>query len=130
MPRGRVLVVDDNELQREVVADALLGEGYEVAAAASGAEAVAAALETPPDVLILDLLLPDTDGATILGRLRAEPTLVGMRVLVATGVHSSSLRRLLGVEGVLFKPFGLRELLSAIDAALEPTAAAPSTPPA
>lgn len=112
----RILVVDDNELQREVVADVLASEGHEVAVAATGAEALAAARATPPDVVVLDLMLPDIDGATVLASLRADPALAALRVVVTTGVRSSSVRRLPGVDAALFKPFEMRELLGALDA--------------
>lgn len=108
-------MVDDNALQREVLADVLASEGYQVAVAATGAEALASAVTTPPDVVLLDLLLPDTDGASVLAALRAEPSLRAIRVLVTTGVRSSSVRRLPGVDAALFKPFGLRELLVALE---------------
>jgi CheY-like chemotaxis protein len=113
---ARILVVDDDDLQREVVADLLESEGYAVQVAATGAEAVAAARASRPDVLVLDLLLPDTDGATVLAWLRDDPGLRDMHVVVTTGVRSASVRRLPGVDAALFKPFGPRELLAAVDA--------------
>lgn len=115
MTSPRVLVVDDNALQRDVVADVLASEGYDVGVAATGAEALAAAVRSPPDILVLDLMLPDTDGATVLAALRAEPSLRALRVVVTTGVRSSSVRRIPGVDAALFKPFGLRELLGALE---------------
>jgi CheY-like chemotaxis protein len=118
VPIARVLVVDDNDLQRDVVADVLESEGYQVQVAATGADALASVRATPPEVVVLDLLLPDTDGATVLAALRADPALAALRVLVTTGVHSSSVRRLPGVDAVLFKPFGMRELLDALDGVL------------
>jgi two-component system OmpR family response regulator len=110
----RVLVVDDNDLQRDVVADVLASEGYEVGVASTGAEALAAARADPPDVVVLDLMLPDIDGATLLARLRDDPALARMRVVVTTGLRSSSVRRIPGVDVALFKPFGPQELLSAL----------------
>jgi len=116
----RVLVVDDNDLQRDVLADVLGSEGYDVRVAASGAEALAAARAVPPDVVVLDLMLPDTDGATVLATLRREPSLSAMRVVVTTGVRSSSVRRLPGVDVALFKPFELRELLDVLESIRSP----------
>jgi two-component system OmpR family response regulator len=116
----RVLVVDDNALQREVVADVLASEGYDVQVAGSGAEALASARTSPPDVVVLDLMLPDTDGATVLAALRTEPALHPFRVVVTTGIRSSSVRRLPGVDAALFKPFGLRELLGAVESVCAP----------
>jgi DNA-binding response OmpR family regulator len=113
-----ILVVDDNDLQRGVVADALESEGFDVAVAATGAEALSAARARPPDLVVLDLLLPDVDGASLLAQMRADPALANVRVVVATGVHSPDVRRLLRADGALFKPFGMRELLLAIREAL------------
>jgi CheY-like chemotaxis protein len=118
-----VLVVDDNDLQRAVVADALESEGYDVAVAANGAEALRAVRARAPDVLVLDLMLPDTDGATVLQDMRSDPALVGVRVVVTTGVHSPDVRRLLRADAALFKPFGMRELLMAIEESLAPRTA-------
>jgi two-component system OmpR family response regulator len=111
----RVLVVDDNDLQRDVLADVLASEGYDVRVAATGAEALAEARRAPPDVVVLDLMLPDTDGATVLASLRSDPALAAMRVVVTTGVRSPSVKRLPGVDAALFKPFELRELLGALE---------------
>jgi DNA-binding response OmpR family regulator len=69
----------------------------------------------PVDVVVLDLMLPDTDGATVLATLRREPSLAAMRVVVTTGVRSPSVRRLPGVDAALFKPFELRELLATLE---------------
>ena len=111
----RVLVVDENDLPRVVLADVLASEGYDVRLASSGAEALAAARAAPPDVVVLDLMLPDTDGATVLATLRGEPSLAAMRVVVTTGLRSPSVKRLPGVDAALFKPFELRELLAALE---------------
>ena len=111
----RVLVVDDNDLLRDVVSDALSSVGYDVGGAASGEEALRAARARRPDVIVLDLMLPDTDGATVLAELRQDPALAGVRVLVTTGVRAASVRRLPGVDLALFKPFGMRELVSAVE---------------
>jgi CheY-like chemotaxis protein len=113
--RVRILVVDDNDLQRDVLEDILGSEGYEVRLASSGAEALAAARAAPPDIVVLDLMLPDTDGATVLASLRSEPSLAAMRVVVTTGLRSPSVRRLPGVDAALFKPFELRELLATLE---------------
>jgi DNA-binding response OmpR family regulator len=123
MGAAHVLVVDDNDLQRAVVADALQGEGFLVTVAASGAEALRAARARAPDLLVLDLMLPDVDGATVLAELRSQPALAGVRVVVTTGVHSPDVRRLLGADAALFKPFGMRELLAAVQRSLAPRSA-------
>jgi CheY-like chemotaxis protein len=112
--RARILVVDDNDLQREVVADLLSGEGHDVAVASSGAEALVALRARTPDVLVLDLMLPDMDGASVLEEARRDPALVGVRVLVTTAMQSAHVRRLVASDATLFKPFDLRELVTAV----------------
>jgi len=119
----RVLVVDDNDLQRDLVADLLAGEGYDVATAADGVEGLAAARASPPDVLVLDLVLPRLDGASLLAEVRKDPRLAAARVIVTTGVQSPHVKRLLAPDATLFKPFGARELLGAVGALVPPRAA-------
>jgi len=116
----RVLVVDDNELQLLVVADALASEGYDVSVAANGSEAVRAARARTPDILLLDLMLPDIDGATVLAQIRSDPSASGVRVILTTGVHSPDVRRLLRADAALYKPFGMRELIAAVEALASP----------
>ncbi len=120
-----VLVVDDNDLQRDVVADALSSVGYEVGVAANGADALREARARHPEIIVLDLMLPDTDGATVLAELRADPALAQVRVLVTTGVRAASVRRLPGVDLALFKPFGMSELLAAVESLVPPRAPRP-----
>jgi CheY-like chemotaxis protein len=110
----RILVVDDSESQRDVVEEVLSAAGYEVRVAATGQEALELARAAPPDLLLLDLMLPDIDGGTVLAALRREPGMDALRVLVTTGVRSSSVRRLVGADATLFKPFGPRELITSI----------------
>ncbi len=112
--QARILVVDDNELQREVVADLLAGEGHAVAVAANGAEALVALRAQAPDVLVLDLMLPDMDGASVLEEARRDAALAGVRVLVTTAMQSAHVRRLVAADATLFKPFDLRELVTAV----------------
>ena len=74
-PEGRpigVLVVDDEETLSELVGLALRYEGWDVRAAADGLSAIAAAREFRPDLVVLDVMLPDIDGLEVLRRLRAD----------------------------------------------------------
>ncbi len=68
----QVLVVDDEPSIVDAVATALRYEGYEVRVAATGRSALSAAQETPPDLIVLDVMLPDLDGIEVTRRLRAD----------------------------------------------------------
>ncbi len=119
---ARVLVVDDDPVHREVVADILCGEGYTVELTGSGEAGLAAARATTPDVLLLDLMLPGMDGAAVLEELRQEPRFSRVRVVVTTGVRTAHLRRLLRPDALLFKPFGVDELVLAVAGVATPRA--------
>lgn len=119
---ARVLVVDDDPVHREVVADILAGEGYAVELAGTGEACLASARASPPDVLLLDLLLPGIDGATVLDELRRDAHLAGVRVVVTTGLRTAHLRKLLHPDALLFKPFGIDELVLAVAGVAQPQA--------
>lgn len=119
--QAHVLVVDDDAVHREVVADILRAEGYEVAIVASGEACLEAVRASPPDVVLLDLMLPGMDGAAVLQELRTDARLAGIRVLLTTGVRTAHLRKLLHPDALLFKPFGMEELVLAV-AGLAPRA--------
>lgn len=116
MPGKRILVIEDDELQREVIADLLVAEGYDVAMARNGEDGLAALRACRPDVLVLDLMMPRLDGATLLHEVRADPRLAGLPVIIATGVATPHVERLLRPQATLYKPFGPAELLSAVRA--------------
>jgi CheY-like chemotaxis protein len=118
LPR-RVLVIDDNEDHRQVVGAVLADEGYQVALAATGEAGLAAARAAPPDVLLLDLLMPGMDGAAVLEELRRDAELAGVAVVVTTGVQTPHVKRLLHPDAVLFKPFGVAELIRAVEGAVK-----------
>lgn len=111
---ARVLVVDDDDLQRDVLADVLGRAGYAVEVAADGIAALAAVRASAPDVLVLDLLLPGLDGASVLAELRRDPALARVPVVVTTGIQTSHVRRLLGADATLFKPLDVGELLETV----------------
>ncbi len=107
-----VRVVDDNQALRENLAEALELEGYTVAVAADGEAALARLSRDPlPGVVLLDYTLPGISGADLLARIREDPRLAGVRVVMTTG--SVGIRKLTrAADAVLMKPFGVRELLS------------------
>jgi CheY-like chemotaxis protein len=109
-----VLIVEDDATQRDLLAEVLRGEGYAVSVASDGAEGLAAARAAAPDVVLLDLMMPGMDGASFLAELRRDEALASARIVLATGVHTTHVTRLLRPDATLFKPYGLRDLLSTI----------------
>ncbi|SCL35833.1 two-component system, OmpR family, KDP operon response regulator KdpE [Micromonospora rhizosphaerae] len=114
----RVLVVDDDRQLARALRIALSARGYEVAVATDGASGLAAAERTPPDLVIVDLGLPDMDGVSIVQALRgwsAAPIIV----LSARHAEQSKINALdAGADDYVTKPFAMGELLARIRAAL------------
>ncbi len=122
MPGRRILVIDDEDDIREVAQMSLeaLG-GWQVVTADCGAVGLAQAAEVQPDVILLDVMMPDMDGPTTLQRLRAEQATAGIPVVFLTAKVRSTDREHfagLGVDAVLAKPFDPLSLSQEIDAAL------------
>jgi CheY-like chemotaxis protein len=112
---ARILVVDDNEALRENLQEALELEGYEVAVAADGAGALACLSEDPGfAAVLLDLMMPGMDGRELLARIRGDPRLAALRVVMTTGQTGSRARAGVPADLFLTKPFGVRELLAAL----------------
>jgi len=117
----RVLIVDDSEAVRESLREALADEGFVADAVGGGAEAVAAARAAPPDVVLLDLVLPGSDGL----RVAADLARGGCRapVVVLSGDRAGGRAALAaGAAAFLPKPFDLSELLAAIGRVAPPKA--------
>jgi two-component system KDP operon response regulator KdpE len=113
----RVLVVDDDRQLLRALQITLTARGYAVVPAATGADALAAASAQPPDVVILDLGLPDLDGVAVVEGLRgwsAAPIIV----LSARHEERAKVRALdAGADDYVTKPFGMAELLARVRAA-------------
>ena len=115
---GTILVVDDEPEIRKTVAASLQAQGYTVHSAANGEEALRLAAITPPDLVILDLMMPVLDGMETCRRLRAW-TDVPILVLSARSEEPQKIRALdLGADDYLTKPFGMGELTARIRASL------------
>jgi CheY-like chemotaxis protein len=113
-PLPRILVVDDNEALRENLAEALELEGYAPVTAADGAAALRRLADERFDAVLLDLVMPGMDGRELLRRIREEPRLTALRVVVTTGHTGSRARAGVPADAFLHKPFGVRELLAAL----------------
>jgi two-component system KDP operon response regulator KdpE len=123
---GRVLVIDDEVEIRRALRTGLTDQGFEVDVAAAGEDGLAAAAARRPDIVLLDLGLPDLDGFTVLTRLR-ERSRAAVIVLSVMADERDKVRALdLGADDYLVKPFGLEELLARIRAVVRRQAAVSS----
>jgi DNA-binding response OmpR family regulator len=129
MSGERVLVVDDEPIVTEVVQRYLIREGYQVQVASDGRTALKEARDSAPDLVVLDLMLPEIDGLEVCRQLRAESS-VPIIMLTAKGEDSDKILGLgLGADDYLTKPFSPGELIARVKAVLRRTqAAAPVLP--
>ena len=118
---ARVLVVDDEPDLLELVRVNLAQAGYMVETATSGSEALAALRRAPPDVMILDLMLPDLSGTELCARVRADQRLAALPIIMLTA-KSEEIDRVVGLElgadDYVTKPFSPRELALRVRAVL------------
>ncbi len=115
----RVLVVDDEPTLSELVGLALRYEGWQVRTAPDGATAISAAREFRPDLVVLDIMLPDMDGLKVLRRLRANVDRVPVLFLTARDDVSDRIAGLTaGGDDYVTKPFSLEELVLRLRALL------------
>ena len=127
MSGSSILVVDDEPAIRRTLRANLAARGYDVIAVESGEEALRQAAESPPGLVILDLMLPGLSGIDVCRALRAESA-VPILVLSARGEERTKVRALdLGADDYLTKPFGMDELLARVRALLRRPATATST---
>ncbi|WP_242910281.1 response regulator transcription factor [Actinomadura terrae] len=116
---ARLLVVDDEPTIRELLAASLRFAGFAVTAAATGEEAVAAAARERPDLVLLDVMLPDLDGFAVIARLRERGGPLPVLFLTARDAPSDKVRGLTaGGDDYVTKPFDLEELIARIRAVL------------
>ncbi|WP_324579329.1 response regulator [Plasticicumulans sp.] len=117
-PKPVLLVVEDELAIRRFLRTALRAQGYTLFEAATGTEALTLAAQERPDLILLDLGLPDLDGLDVLGRLREWST-VPVIILSARGQEADKVRGLdAGADDYLAKPFGVPELLARLRVAL------------
>lgn len=120
--RATVLVVDDEPSIVDAVATTLRYEGFDVAQASSGRAALAAAQEHPPDLIVLDVMLPDLDGIEVTRRLRADGIRVPVLFLTAKDAVEDRIAGLtVGGDDYVTKPFSLAELVARARAILRRT---------
>jgi CheY-like chemotaxis protein len=119
--RATILLVEDEDTLRRVMRDLLEQEGYTICEARDGAEALEQVDRHNPDLILLDLNLPNVDGYTVLAQLRSRPATADLRVVVlsARGDEDNEVRVLrLGATDFLTKPFRPRALAARLEATL------------
>ena len=115
----RLLVVDDEPHIADLVATVARYEGWDAVTAGTGAAALSEAAEFHPDIVVLDLMLPDFDGFTVLDRLRAAGTAVPVVFLTAKDATADRIAGLTrGGDDYLAKPFSVEELMARLRAVL------------
>src|ERR1051325_1361368 len=120
---ARILIVEDSADLAAGIEYNLRLEGYEVQVSSNGQDAVRAAGEWSPDLVLLDLMLPGMDGYEVLNRLRAGGNKVPVIILSARGEEADKVRGFrLDADQYVTKPFGILELLERIGAVLRRTA--------
>ncbi|TDB96369.1 response regulator [Actinomadura sp. 7K534] len=114
---GRVLVVDDDEVIRQLIAVNLQLEGFEVATAVDGQDCLEKVAEVRPDVITLDVMMPRLDGWVTAIRLREEPVTAHIRVVMITArAQEHDVRRgnEIGVDAYVTKPFDPNQLIQTV----------------
>jgi two-component system, OmpR family, response regulator RegX3 len=127
MPRQgrRVVVIEDETSIADPLRSALEREGYRVELAATGNGGLAAVRREPPDIVLLDLMLPDVDGRDVCRAIRADSS-VPIIMLTARGLETDRVVGLeLGADDYLVKPFGTAELMARMRAVLRRSEGAP-----
>ncbi len=123
-----VLIVDDEKRIREVVEYALQKDGYRVSSVADGLEALAAVAQDPPDLVVLDVMLPGLDGLSVCRKIRSQRA----TPILFLSARADEVDRIVGLElggdDYLVKPFSPRELVARVRAVLRRFEAAGEAP--
>jgi two-component system, OmpR family, alkaline phosphatase synthesis response regulator PhoP len=136
MAHGTILVIDDEKDLTELVSYNLQKEGFIVRCAWDGESGIASAVGNPPDLVLVDLMMPGMDGLEVCRRLRSEPKTATIPMIMLTAKSGESDRVVgleLGADDYVTKPFSPRELAARIKAVLrraspQSTQPMPSTP--
>lgn len=122
MPVKRILIVDDETKMLEAIEKKLTADGFEVLLAATGQEADERILQYPPDLILMDIVLPDMEGSDIVKRLQNDPAFRTIPIIFLSGIISRENGRRWSTVKVggweyraLAKPFSYRELRDLID---------------
>jgi CheY-like chemotaxis protein len=108
---ARILVVDDEPAHRFMLRRIFEGAGHEVTDAGDGATALRAVRESPPDLVVTDMMMPVMDGGELIERLRRDPATAGIPILVASGDSHLAV----GADAVISKPYKPQNLTEVAD---------------
>jgi DNA-binding response OmpR family regulator len=128
-PHGYVLVVEDDRNIRELICEALRGASFDVVETADGEEAVKAARDRRPAVVVLDLGLPRLDGCGVADQIRDHYDQSVPFIVVTAGGKPGDVARV-RAEVTFTKPFDIDDLVGAVEQVLAPPSGAPETQPA
>jgi DNA-binding response OmpR family regulator len=118
-PKARILVVEDDAALRRGLMDVLVFNGYETRGIADGSEGLRAALETPCDLVMLDVMLPGMDGFSICREIRRRRPNQAVVMITAKGAEDDVVAGFkAGADDYIPKPFSLRELMVRVEAVL------------
>ncbi len=120
-PRGTVLIVEDTAELAWILKAHLISKGFRVAIAGSGEEALMLARKLKPDVITLDIRLPDIDGLKLADIFRHDPDTKHARVMVISGYHEREAAIRAGASGFLLKPINPDTLLASVEALMAST---------
>ena len=121
LPKRKILLVDDDPLIQRLIAQLLIASGYQVETAVSGRMAIAMVQKAPPDLILLDVMMPEMDGYEVCQRLRQEPQGISVPVVMLTAMDEpesviKALRS--GADDYVTKPFEIDELVMRVEAHL------------
>jgi CheY-like chemotaxis protein len=112
---SRILVVDDEPDLRFLLRRVFERAGHEVIEATDGAAALALVYESPPDLVVTDIMMPVMDGAELIGRLRSDPATAGIPILSVSGDgHLAN-----GADAIAPKPYDWKKLIAVADGLLK-----------
>ena len=126
MSNKKILTVDDEDRIVQIIQDILSTKGYEVVTATNGKEAIRKSKKSLPDLIVMDIMMPDIDGAEAVKLLKEDPATKDIPILFLSGIimkeeGKSDMDINVGGDfySALPKPFGADELLTAVDKLLE-----------
>jgi CheY-like chemotaxis protein len=117
MPQGKILVVDDDPDTVQILTDLLSSEGYDVVTAYTGKSALEKVKSDKPDLVILDIMMPNMDGLTVCQRIKDNPETKDIKIIILTSKDSSeTLREAVEKKADWFiaKPYGNQYLVSMV----------------